>query len=51
MGSTAGFCTAVLRRPIRRSSKLSPNSKFVDFTQFIQRKMAEHGIYVPDPNE
>jgi len=38
------------RRPIRRSSKLS-KLEFVDFTQFIQRKMADFGIYVPDPNE
>jgi hypothetical protein len=38
------------QRPIRRSSKLS-KLEFVDFTRFIQNRMAEHGIYVPDPNE
>lgn len=38
------------RRPIRRSSRLS-KLEFVEYTQFIQQKMAEHGIYVPDPNE
>lgn len=37
-------------RPIRRSSKLS-TVEFMDFVAFIQRRMAEHGIYVPDPNE
>lgn len=25
--------------------------EFMDFYAFIQRRMAEHGIYVPDPNE
>jgi hypothetical protein len=38
------------QRPIRRSSKLS-KLEFVDFVRFIQNRMAEHGIYVPDPNE
>ena len=38
------------QRPIRRSSKLS-KLEFVEFTRFIQNRMAEHGIYVPDPNE
>lgn len=38
------------QRPIRRSSKLS-KLEFIDFTRFIQNRMAEHGIYVPDPNE
>lgn len=38
------------QRPIRRSSKLS-KLEFVDYTQFIQQRMSEHGVYVPDPNE
>ena len=38
------------QRPIRRSSKLS-KLEFVDHVAFIQQRMAEHGIYVPDPNE
>lgn len=37
-------------RPIRRSSKLS-TLEFQDYTGFIQRFMAERGVYVPDPNE
>lgn len=37
-------------RPIRRSSKLS-KQEFCDFVDFIQRKGAEHGVYVPGPNE
>lgn len=37
-------------KPIRRSSRLT-KLEFVDFTQFIQRRMSEHGIYIPDPNE
>ena len=37
-------------RPLRRSSKLN-KQEFSDFVAFIQRRMAEHGIYVPDPNE
>lgn len=38
------------QRPLRRSSKLT-KLEFVDFVRFIQNRMAEHGIYVPDPNE
>lgn len=38
------------RRPIRRSSKLN-KQEFADYVAFIQRRMAEHGIWVPDPNE
>lgn len=38
------------QRPIRRSSKLS-KLEFMDYIAFIQQRMAEHGIYVPDPNE
>ncbi|HEX7041285.1 MAG TPA: hypothetical protein VF202_14305 [Trueperaceae bacterium] len=37
-------------RPIRRSSKLK-TTEFMDFVAFIQRRMAEHGVYIPDPNE
>jgi len=36
--------------PRRRSSKLS-TMEFSDFVAFIQQRMAEHCIYVPDPNE
>jgi hypothetical protein len=36
-------------RPIRRSSKLS-TSEFAEFVGFIQQRMAEHGVYIPDPN-
>ena len=35
-------------RPIRRSSKLS-TTEFVDFVGFIQRKSAELGIFIADP--
>lgn len=37
-------------KPVRRSSKLS-TTEFMDFIAFIQRTMAERGVYVPDPNE
>lgn len=37
-------------RPIRRSSRLSV-SEFMDYLAFIQHRMAEHGIVIPDPNE
>jgi hypothetical protein len=37
-------------RPLRRSSKLS-TTEFSDFIAFIQRTMAERGVYVPDPGE
>jgi hypothetical protein len=37
-------------RPLRRSSRLS-TTEFSDYVAGIQRRMAEHGIYVPDPNE
>ena len=36
-------------KPMRRSSKLS-TTEFADHIAFIQRRMAEHGIYVPDPD-
>jgi len=38
------------QRPIRRSSKLS-TLEFNEYVAFIQRFMAERGVYVPDPNE
>lgn len=37
-------------RPLRRSSKLS-TTEFSDYVAFIQQRMAEHGIYIADPNE
>ena len=37
-------------RPIKRSAKLT-TSEFQDFIAFIQQRMAEHGIYVPDPDQ
>jgi hypothetical protein len=37
-------------KPIRRSSKLS-TTEFSAYVEFIQRTMAEKGIYVPDPGE
>jgi hypothetical protein len=37
-------------RPIRRSSRLN-KQEFSDFIAFIQQRMAEHGLYIPDPNE
>lgn len=37
-------------RPIKRSAKLS-KMEFVDFVAFIQQRMAEHGIFVPDPDD
>jgi len=37
-------------KPIRRSSKLS-TLEFADYLAFIQRRCAELGIYIPDPNE
>ena len=37
-------------KPVRRSSRLS-RGEFADLVAFAQRKAAEHGFYVPDPNE
>ena len=34
-------------RPLRRSSRLN-KQEFADYIDFIQRRMAEHGIVVPD---
>jgi hypothetical protein len=38
------------KRPIRTSSKLN-KQEFTDYVAFVQQRMSEHGIYVPDPNE
>ena len=38
------------RRPMRRSSGLS-TVEFAEFYNFIQRRAAEAGYYVPDPGE
>jgi hypothetical protein len=37
-------------RPVRRSSKLS-KFEFMEYIAFIQRRMAEHGIVIPDPDQ
>ncbi len=37
-------------RPVKRSSKLS-TMEFSAYVAFIQQRMAEHGIYIADPNE
>jgi len=37
-------------RPVRRSSKLK-TTEFMAYLDFVQRRAAEHGIYIPDPNE
>lgn len=37
-------------KPLQRSSKLN-KTEFVDYVMFIQRFMAEKGVYIPDPNE
>lgn len=37
-------------KPVRRSSKLS-TTEFSDHVAFIQRAMADKGVYIPDPNE
>ncbi len=37
-------------KPVNRSSALS-KSEFMAFIDFIQQKMAELGIYIPNPNE
>ncbi len=37
-------------KPIRRSSSLSV-TEFMDYVADVQRRMAERGIYIPDPNE
>lgn len=37
-------------KPLRRSSGLS-TVEFNEHVEFIQRFMAERGVYIPDPNE
>jgi hypothetical protein len=37
-------------KPIRRSSKLS-TTEFSEYVAFIQRTMAEKGVYIADPGE
>lgn len=37
-------------RPVRRSSRLT-KAEFAEHVEFIQSRAAEHGIYIPDPNE
>ena len=37
-------------KPLRRSSRLT-TAEFADYVDFIQRKAAEIGVYIPDPNE
>ncbi|MFY4731276.1 hypothetical protein, partial [Nitrospira sp. BLG_2] len=37
-------------KPIRRSSSLNKH-EFSTYVQFIQRYMAENGVYLPDPDE
>lgn len=37
-------------KPLRRSSRLS-TVEFSEHVEFIQRFMAEKGVYIPDPNE
>jgi hypothetical protein len=34
-------------RPLRRSSKLN-KQEFADFVAFVQKKAAEHGVFIPD---
>jgi len=37
-------------KPIRRSKSMNV-TEFMDYVAWIQRDMAERGIYVPEPNE
>ena len=37
-------------KPRRRSSQLT-TQEFWEYVEFVQRKAAENGIYIPDPNE
>jgi hypothetical protein len=37
-------------KPIKRSSKLS-KIEFADYVDYCQRKGAEHGIFVPEPED
>jgi len=36
-------------RPMRRSSKMD-RKEFAEYVEFIQRRAAEHGIFIPDPD-
>lgn len=36
-------------RPLRRSSRLN-KQEFADFVAFIQKRAAEHGVFIPDPD-
>jgi hypothetical protein len=37
-------------KPIRRSSRLN-KTEFAEYVAFIQRAMAERGVYIPEPGE
>jgi hypothetical protein len=37
-------------KPIRRSSRLN-KTEFKEYIEFIQRAMAERGVYIPEPGE
>lgn len=37
-------------KPNRRSSKLK-TTEFMDYLEFIKERMAQQGVYIPDPNE
>jgi len=37
-------------KPLKRSSGRT-KMEFMDYIAFIQEKMAEQGVYIPDPNE
>ena len=37
-------------KPLKRSSRLS-TTEFSDYVGFVQRKAAELGIYIPDPDD
>lgn len=37
-------------RPLKRSSRLN-KQEFTDYIAWIQRTMAGHGIYIPDPDD
>lgn len=38
------------KKPMKRSSKMS-TLEFEEHAEFIKRKMAHLGVYIPDPNE
>lgn len=37
-------------RPLKRSSRMN-KQEFTDYIAWIQQRMAEHGIVIPDPEE